>query len=430
MTVLYAKLRVLIKPCLNWGLVVGILVTSLISSLVIDSKRADANTATATPGSAAVTTKLTLTPLKKGDTFQYLINTAAISTLPVTGGTLPTGTTIYTSGNDITGVDVDKYIDVYEVDGTSNIVAFKEFKLTANNIAAPVLTTLPVADIGASAGSTKLTLVANNSGDTFKVQVVSKVTPLPALGATASGKAYTAGSDLTGVDATTNKYVNVYEVDGTGKIVAFSEITLTAGNITAPVVKTATATPGSAAVTTKLTLTPLKKGDTFQYLINTAAISTLPVTGGTLPTGTTIYTSGNDITGVDVDKYIDVYEVDGTSNIVAFKEFKLTANNIAAPVLTTLPVADIGASAGSTKLTLVANNSGDTFKVQVVSKVTPLPALGATASGKAYTAGSDLTGVDATTNKYVNVYEVDGTGKIVAFSEITLTAGNITAPSL
>lgn len=119
MTIRYTKFRAFMKSCLKCGLIAGILVASLISSIVIESRMVYANTATATPGSAVSTTKLTITPLKTGDLFKYLISTTAISPLPVTGGPLPTGTTLYTSGNDISGVDVttNKYIDVYEVGG-------------------------------------------------------------------------------------------------------------------------------------------------------------------------------------------------------------------------------------------------------------------------------------------------------------------------
>ena len=433
MTVQYSKFRVFMKSWLKWGLVAGILVASLISSIVIESKMAYANAATVVPGSTLLTTKLTLTPLKKGDTFQYLISTTVLSHLPVTGGNLPTGTTSST-GSAIISVDptISNYIDVYEVDGASKIVAFKEITLTGSNIAAPAISTTLTAAFGTTAGSTKLALTANIPGDTFKVQVVSKPTTiLPGLGTVASGKVYTTGSDLTGVDATKNKYVNIYEVDGTGKIVAFTEITLTDSEITTPVMKT-TATPGSTVSTTKLTLTPLKKGDTFQYLISTTVLSSLPVTGGNLPTGTTSST-GSAIIGVDptISNYIDVYEVDATSNIVAFKEITLTPSNIGASALAILPTAVPGSTAKSTKLTLVANKSGDTFKVQAVSKpTTKLPGQGTEANGKAYTSGSDLTGVDATKNKYINVYEVDGNGKVVAFTEIILLDSYITAPSL
>ncbi|WP_407313076.1 hypothetical protein [Desulfosporosinus sp. SB140] len=426
------QFRISMKSWLKLILVAFILVTSLASCILIGSKAAYANT-TAAPGSAPLTTKITVTPLKKGDTFQVLISASAITTLPVTGGDLPTGTTAYTSGSDLTGVDAttNKYVDVYEVDTSSKIVAFKEFNLTVGNIAAPVLETAPTVAMGTSAQSVKLALTPNNSEDTFKVQVVSKAAKIPGVEVAASGKAYTSGSDITGVDATKNKYVDIYEVDGSGKIVAFSEIIVTAGSITAPSPTAATAAPGSVPLTTKITVTPLKKEDTFQVLISASAITALPVTGGDLPTGTTAYTSGSDLTGVDAttNKYVDVYEVDGSSKIVAFKEFTLTAGNIAAPVLGTVPTVAMGTSAQSVKLALTPNNSEDTFKVQVVSKASKIPGVGIAASGKAYTSGSDITGVDATKNKYIDIYEVDGSGKIVAFSEIIVTAGSITAPS-
>jgi hypothetical protein len=61
----------------------------------------------------------------------------------------------------------------------------------------------------------------------------------------------------------------------------------------------------------------------------------------------------------------------------------------------------------------------------VGSQPASLPTIGSAAPGQAYTSGSDITGVDATNNKYVDIYELDGYGKVVAFQEITLTGSDI-----
>jgi hypothetical protein len=159
------------------------------------------------------------------------------------------------------------------------------------------------------------------------------------------------------------------------------------------------------------------------------------VQGAALPTGATAYTSGSDITGVNptTNQYVDLYEVDSTSKVVAVKEIALTASQITAPAITTAPTIAVGTAAGSTNLTLAPNVTGDTFKVVVAStKLATLPVLGGTVptTGTLYTSATDLTGVDETTNKYVDIYELDSSGKIAAFKEITLSGINITAPSL
>jgi hypothetical protein len=424
------------KLCLRSGIVLCAVTTI---GLITKYEIVDADSLKISPGTVAGSTKLTVTPLKSGDKFDIVKSSTALTTLPVQGATLPGGATAYTSGSDITGVDptTNKYIDVYEVDSNSKIVAAKEITLTASQLTASALTAAPTAGVGTAAGSTQLTLTPNTSGNTFKVVVSSsKLATLPGLGSTAptAATAYTSGGDITGVDQTTKKYVDIYEVDVAGKVAAFKEITLTGSNITAPTFTKAPAgAVGVGAGATKLTLTGNLTGDKFYIVKSSTALASLPVQGAALPTGATAYTSGSDITGVDptTNKYIDVYEVDSSSKIVAVKEVTVTASQLTASALTAAPTAAPGTAAGSTILTLTPNTSGNTFKVVVSSsKLTTLPGLGSTAptAATAYTSG-DITGVDQTTKKYVDIYEVDGTGKVAAFKEITLTGSNITAPT-
>ncbi|ADY57465.1 hypothetical protein Sgly_3199 [Syntrophobotulus glycolicus DSM 8271] len=426
------SVRYIVKPWLKKSIVISLLI--ILINISMGGKVAEAATSTLAPGSVAGTTKVTLTPLVKGDTFRYVISNTALGSLPLVGETVPGGAVAYTSGEDISGIDetTNKYLDVYEVDGSGKVVAFKELTIAASNIAAPVLSATPVQAPGSKAKSVKLTLTPNNAGDTFKIQVVSKPGKLPGIGVKAGGKAYTSGGDITGVDTTSKKYIDIYEVDATGKVTAFTEITVTAESITAPDLKTSTLAPGSVAGTTKVTLTPLVKGDTFRYVISNAALGSLPLVGETVPGGAVAYTSGEDISGIDetTNKYLDVYEVDGSGKVVAFKELTIAASNIAAPVLSATPVQAPGSKAKSVKLTLTPNNAGDTFKIQVVSKPGKLPGIGVKAGGKAYTSGGDITGVDATSKKYIDIYEVDATGKVTAFTEITVDSNVITAPSL
>jgi hypothetical protein len=377
------------------------------------------------PGSQALSTKATLTANTKGDTFAYIVGSAP-GAIPQEGSPLPTKATVYTSGADITGVDTktNRYLDLYEVSG-GNVVAFKEIILTGSDIAAPLIGTTPTQEVGTTIGSTKL-ILSLDYGTSFKVNVVSKPTSIPAIGSTPLGTAYISGNDITGVDVTTNKYVDVYELNASGNVVNFTEVTVTAANSTAPLFKSApVVAPGSAAMSTKVTLTANTKGDTFAYIVGSAP-GAIPQEGSTVPTSAIGYTSGADITGVDTktNRYLDLYEVSG-GNVVAFKEIILTGADIAAPPIGNAPTQVVGTTIGSTKLNL-SLDYGTSFKVNVVSKPTAIPAIGSTPLGTAYISGNDITGVDVTTNKYVDVYELNASGKVVNFTEVTVT--NSTAP--
>ncbi|MEF3307375.1 S-layer homology domain-containing protein [Paenibacillus sp. GYB004] len=93
--------------------------------------------------------------------------------------------------------------------------------------------------------------------------------------------------------------------------------------------------------------------------------------------------------------------------------------------------ASAGQAAGTTKVTAAAG-AGNKLVVRVSSSPIPNPNKGEAAPIGAgvtdpYTAGQDIAGVDAVTNKYVGVYEVDAAGKVVGFKLITLTSGEVAA---
>jgi hypothetical protein len=369
--------------------------------------------------------------LKTGDTFKEQI-VVAPTALPVIGAAAPG--VAYTNNSDLTGVDTvnNKYVDIYEIDSTGKISAFKEVTLKVGDITAPSITVAPTAAPGTIAGSTSLTLTPNTIGDTFAISVVKSITKLPVYGLSPGGKTYpyTSGKDIATFDTTANNYVDVYEVNGTGNIIAFKELTLVASNITAPTLKVHSS-PGLTAGSTKLSLTTLKAGDTFKEQI-VVAPTALPVIG-TLAPGAS-YTNESDITNVDTNtnKYVDLYEVDGSGKITAFKEVTLIVGNVTAPTMTTAPTVSPGATAESTKLALTPNTGGDTFAITVARTASKLPVYGVVPNKKTdpYISGNDIQEVDTATNKYVDVYELNSAGNVVAFVEVTLISSNITAPTL
>lgn len=87
--------------------------------------------------------------------------------------------------------------------------------------------------------------------------------------------------------------------------------------------------------------------------------------------------------------------------------------------------AEKGSAEGSTKLTASAGTD-NTLKYNVSNAVISTPVLYTKASVdlKAFD-GKDITGVDASSNKYVGVYEINKDGQIVKFKLVTLTAAQI-----
>ena len=229
----------------------------------------------------------------------------------------------------------------------------------------------------------------------------------------------------------------------------FSQIELTSGEIQpspeqAPdFAATLAAEPGTQAGTTKLTGATADAGNRLVVQVSSVSIGR-PNVGDLLPTGAGLidpYTIGSDIANVDgtTNKYVALYEVDGTGKIVKFSQIELTSNEIQptpgqAPDFAATLAAEPGTQAGTTKLTGVTADAGNRLVVQVSSVSIRRPNVGdlvPTGAGliDPYTIGSDIANVDGTTNKYVALYEADGTGKIVKFREITLTSGNIASAS-
>ncbi len=180
-------------------------------------------------------------------------------------------------------------------------------------------------------------------------------------------------------------------------------------------------------------------GGTFQVIATGSGTITYTLNGA--PAGVSINPSTGLITvagTVGAGSYpFTVTASNGTPTDDATQSFTLTVNAASgggthpAPGFGTPPIAGPGTQSGTTKVTGVTAGSGNELKVLVTSSSTSKPNVGDTvpSGASSYTAGNDISGVDATTNKYVAVYEVDGNGKIVKFSEIVLSSGDIKSGS-
>ncbi|NUU58948.1 hypothetical protein, partial [Paenibacillus agri] len=211
---------------------------------------------------------------------------------------------------------------------------------------------------------------------------------------------YTPGEDITDVDATTNKYIGVYEVDSNNKVVSFKLIILTAGDIKVPApTLPASPLPGTNPNTTKVTASA-GAGNHLVTKVSSTLIPT-PNVGDAAPTGagvTNPYTPGADITGVDAttNRYIGIYEVDSNNKVVSFKLIILTAGDIKVPApvtAPTLPASPLpGTNPNTTKVTVSAG-AGNHLVTKVSSTLIPTPNVGDAAPTGAgvtnpYTAGA------------------------------------------
>ena len=142
------------------------------------------------------------------------------------------------------------------------------------------------------------------------------------------------------------------------------------------------------------------------------------------------YTSGADITaGVAAGKYLQVYDVDGSGKVVRFYEKQLASGDVKTVAADLTVTVGQGSVAGSTKAN-IAGAATSKFVVNITTASAGTTYVGDTAptSGvnlvNAYPSGSDIT-AGVAEDKYLQVYDVDGSGKVVRFYEKLLVAGDI-----
>ena len=205
----------------------------------------------------------------------------------------------------LTTTTADFKVVAVDLAGTmSNVPAER---ITINNIAAPTLTATAAA--GTAIGTTKVTATAG-AGNSLAYEYSATTIATPkvgtdvtlATGTVAAGSvyAYTSGANITGIDATTNKYLGIFELDANKKVVKFKLITLTATYISAPKIKSAAASGTTLTLTTdtlKTTVTPAVTA--FVVKIGTTAnkVTAVVVNGTTVTlTLTTAVKAGDTVT--------------------------------------------------------------------------------------------------------------------------------------
>ncbi|MBK1813045.1 LPXTG cell wall anchor domain-containing protein [Clostridium sp. YIM B02505] len=308
----------------------------------------------------------------------------------------------------------------------------------------------PAADLAATAskgtvvGDTKIA-ATTAGGNHLAVKVSDKTVSTPNKGdAAPTGvgvtNPYNAGNDLNLGDYNVNRYVAVYELDDSDKVVGFKLINLQDNQIYGiPSTVDATASKGTNSQETKVNATA-GNGNHIAVKVSNELIET-PVEGQDAPLGGGVYNpyvNGTDINLGDytVNRYLGVYELDDNNKVVGFKVIKLSSVEVNTTAKVINASAEKGSNTGETKIN-VTPGFGNHIAVKVTSEVLSTPNIGDPAPvgegvTNAYVPGSNLELGNYTQNKYVGVYELDGDNNVVGFKFLELTAEQInrTAPAI
>ncbi|MFC5470547.1 S-layer homology domain-containing protein [Cohnella suwonensis] len=406
--------------------------------------------ATASAGSASGTSKLSV-PILAGANHYVLVALSSTILTPSVGDVLlgmVGGIDPYASGTNFYANGAYKYVHLYELDSSSKVVKFKLIKLKSTEIKPiPVGSNAPDIDVmtvpGSEEGTTSVVGVPFVAGNHFAIKV-AKTTVTANVGDSLPTDAtvtnpYISGTNISGMDILTNKIITVYEVDASNKVAGYRNLTLNAGDIaeqTSLPSLFATVAPGSEAGTTSVsdTINPLNH---LVVKVSSSSILT-PGVGATIASqGVTVpYTSGGNIAGVDpiTNKFVAVYEVNSNGLIVSFQlvilaPLDINGNWVPLSIAATAP----GSVRGSTRVTgifgqanhLTIGLSNSPIITPVKGDLAPLNTNPDKAVLENYIQGFDIPFVDATTNKYLGIYEVDSSNKVVSFKLITLVASVI-----
>ncbi|GFZ33982.1 hypothetical protein CSC2_45080 [Clostridium zeae] len=297
---------------------------------------------------------------------------------------------------------------------------------------------------GTAVGDTKIAATAG-SGNHLAVKVSDEPVATPNKGdaaptGTGVTNPYNSQDNVNLGDYKVNRYVAVYELDDSNKVVGFKLINLQDNQIYGiPSTVDATASKGTNSEETKVNATA-GNGNHIAVKVSDSLIET-PVEGQEAPIGGGVYNpyvNGTDINIGDytVNKYLGVYELDGNNKVVGFKLITLSSEVVNTTAKVIDASAEKGTSIADTKIN-VAPSNGNHIAVKVASEVLPTPNIGDPAPvGQGvinpYTPGADLALGNYTQNKYVGVYELDGDNNVVGFKLVELTSEEInrTAPAI
>lgn len=306
--------------------------------------------------------------------------------------------------------------------------------ITDSGTAAPTIPGTFTAAAGSVVSSTKLTSTGSAivaTGDTFKY-VIAKSTDVAGKlynVVTSGAVALTTGADIVGIDATTNKNIDVYQVDSTNRIKAYKRVPIAATAIKAPVISTATVSGSAITLTADTNLKTTAPTVTTSLFTVVVGGRTVGVSNVSIATNKVTITLAEAV--VNAQKVTIKYTAPGTNplqdtygnKIASITTARDVTNSTAAAAAATISGAAIkaGTATSSSAITFTAV-TGHKFITVVTATTTATPNAGITPpSTTYYTSGANITGVDAT--KFISLYEVDADNKTVKFLEFDVAAG-------
>lgn len=390
------------------------------------------------PGNTIGTTKYTISgAATQGTSLAYTIADTEIAT-PTLGDVI-TGSQVYTSGTEIT-TTVGKCVAIYELETGNKCCRFHCDIMTAADIKqenppAPIeAPALPGSfSPGSVTGSTSFARIGAAPVGT-KLVTTSSSTELaiPKVGASFTGTDYTSGVDIAGV--TVNDYRSVCELDSSSKVTRYTCKKLTVDDIKQPASGVldlaATFAPGDTNGSTQATYddTP-GQGNSFKYLVSDTVVIK-PAIDDVIATGSyTLSSSGGNMYGVDLDKYVVLCEFTPNDTAVQFICHKLVASEVTRPdsdkfKCTFAPGTVVGATTIVPTETISTGNKIH-YAFSDTNIDTP-PRKGTAVSGKnVYVLGSDIP--NAVVDKYLAVYETDSADGCERFVCHKLVAADILA---
>jgi hypothetical protein len=226
---------------------------------------------------------------------------------------------------------------VVEADKGGQLSNASSSTITMNNVAAPALTAKVSA--GSVEGATKVTAaVTANTTDTLAYEFsnttistpkVGTVETLASDGTAEAGSiyAYTSGNDITGVDATTNRYLGIYELNSNMEVVKFKQIILTSSNIVNPSITSAWITGSTLTISTTETLNTTPPAITAFTVIDVK--TSIKVTAVSISGNCVALTLSKEITGGDK---VTVAYIKPSSNPLQDEKGNAMASTAAIPV--------------------------------------------------------------------------------------------------
>jgi len=394
------------------------------------------------PGSAIGTTKIATLSLGATGAAKWQYKVLPDTFIPASGSTLA-GAIDYSAGNDIP-ITANQHLILLATDDTGHIIAYAGITVAAGQIEpaaaalvsetnystpvpglTPGTTRIVTLDLGGIAGATKWQ---------YQVQAGAFVTP--PLNSTLSGASdYTVNTDIA---LTAGQHLMLLATDAGGSILAYADLTINSGQINGNNMLLSTPTnystpvPGSSAGTSKIATldnSGILGATKWQHKVQDAPFS-VPAYDSIL--GGTDYNAGADIV-VTAGQHLILAAIDDDGKIKAYADIIIAASYIRPAVLvegvgagTNYSTPVPGGAGGNTKITtldLTGITGAAKWQYAVQTGPFSVPGMDTTLTGATdYTMGADI---PITAGQHLMLLATDKDGKIKAFADMIVTAGQI-----